>query len=228
MPGRSPGQAQPADGRAFPVAHGSPNREEGGRLAGRPGPGRAEMDGTPQGGSFPWCGRGSPRGGQRGRPGPLSEMPPLCCVQPLCDQGSSGGDAYRLACPSSLSPLLGGVGAAGTRLMARACSRRKQLPRKVTFRKLVPKTVLPPGSIQDLGQREAGAHSPLVQSPPSADTVSRRQRRSSRPRPRLLWARLPEGTASPSHSLTGAHTLKTTQSFTRNLLDAGCREHKGE
>nr|XP_045368954.1 uncharacterized protein LOC123615412 isoform X2 [Camelus bactrianus] len=131
MPGRSPGQAQPADGRAFRVAHGSPNREEGGRLAGRPGPGRAEMDGTPQ------------------------------------------------------------------------------------------------GSIQDLGQREAGAHSPLVQSPPSADTVSRRQRRSSRPRPRLLWARLPEGTASPSHSLTGAHTLKTTQSFTRNLLDAGCREHKG-
>lgn len=36
MPDHSPGQAQPADGQASPVAHRSLNREEGGRLAARP------------------------------------------------------------------------------------------------------------------------------------------------------------------------------------------------
>lgn len=33
MPEHSPGQAQPADGRAFPSTHSSLDREEGGRPA---------------------------------------------------------------------------------------------------------------------------------------------------------------------------------------------------
>jgi hypothetical protein len=43
MPEHSPGQAQPADGRAFPVAHSSLDREEGGRPAVRPRKGSDAM-----------------------------------------------------------------------------------------------------------------------------------------------------------------------------------------